>query len=283
MRLLKAQNTNLRNIYGKGVKYDIDDQVIMDSTNSVLVPKGTTAQRPTNAATENGGHFRYNTTLDGSGNEIGFEVYYDGSWRRVRFKEPNANPGIVVQTTGFGSIAMEGDANEVYFGPLDSQDPDYPVPTAAQHILVFVENVYQLPTTNYVLEQNPARTNTIASIVSTGTTTVIQTATNHTYSTDDLIYIEGVECDPDDNIENLNNGDSSSPVSFNIASIPAANQIEVEVDTSGGNIANYIASSGICKRASSIDGQYYPDGWYIKFTSAVDLGKPVTVLHNFDK
>ena len=27
----------------------------------------------------------------------------------------------------------------------------------------------------------------------------------------------------------------------------------------------------------------YADGWYLKFTSPVDLGKPVTVLHNFDK
>ena len=39
MRLIKAQNTNLRNIYGKGVKYDVDDQVIVDSTNVMLVPK----------------------------------------------------------------------------------------------------------------------------------------------------------------------------------------------------------------------------------------------------
>ncbi len=35
MRLLKAQNTNLRNIKGKGVKYDVNDQVILDSTNCV--------------------------------------------------------------------------------------------------------------------------------------------------------------------------------------------------------------------------------------------------------
>jgi len=275
MRLIKAQNTNLRNIYGKGVKYDIDDQVIMDSTNSVLVPKGTTATRPANAASENGGHLRFNTTLDGAGETIGFEVYYDNAWRRLRFKEPNQNPGIVKQTLGFG------DAVETFFGPLDSQDPDYPVPAAAQNIFVFVENVYQLPDTNYTLFQNPALTNTIASIVSTGATTVIQTATNHGYSADDLVYIEDVDSGGD-NCENLNTP-GASPTSFNIASIPAANQIEVEVDTTGGNTANYVASSGTVKRASSIDGQFYPDGWYVQFTSAVDLSKPVTVLHNFDK
>jgi len=268
MRLLKAQNTNLRNIYGKGVKYDVTDQVIVDSTNVMLLPKGTTAQRPTSPTN---GHLRYNTDL----NE--FEAYSDGVWRNLRYKEPNNDPGIVVQTLGLG------DAVEVFFGPLDSQDPDtrYTVPDAAQNILVFVENVYQLPTTNYTLFQNPALTNTIASIISTGATTVIQTATNHGYSATDLVYIEDVDSGGD-NCENLNTP-GASPTSFNIASIPAANQIEVEVDTTGGNVGNYVASSGTIKRASSIDGQFYPDGWYLQFTSAVDLSKPVTVLHNFDK
>lgn len=183
MRLLKAQNTNLRNIYGKGVKYDVDDQVIVDSTNSMLVPKGTTAERP---ATPNNGHIRYNTTLDGDGVEIGLEVYNNGAWRRLRYKEPNVNPGIVWQNLG------NGDATETVFGTLDSDDPDYPVPTAAEHVLVLVENVVQLPTTNYTLEQSV-----------------------------------------------------------------------------GGNLTG--------------PNTPYADGWYIKFTSPVDLAKPVTVVHNLDK
>ena len=41
MRLLKGQNTNLRNIYGKGVKYDVNDQVVVDSTNVMRIPVGT--------------------------------------------------------------------------------------------------------------------------------------------------------------------------------------------------------------------------------------------------
>ena len=193
MRLLKAQNTNLRNIYGKGVKYDVDDQVIVDSTNSMLVPKGTgdatetagTAlnQRP---VTPVNGHVRYNTSLDGDGVEIGLEVYNLNAWRRLRYKEPNVNPGIVWQNLG------NGDATETVFGLLDSDDPDYPIPTAAEHVLVLVENVVQLPTTNYTLEQSVS-------------------------------------------------GNLTGPNSP------------------------------------------YADGWYIKFTSAVDLGKPVTVVHNFDK
>jgi len=174
MRLLKAQNTNLRNIKGKGVKYDVNEQVILDSINSVLVPKGTTAERPTSPIN---GHLRYNT----DDNE--FEVYQNGAWRELRYKEPGT---ITQQNLG------NGDATETVFGPLNSGDTDYPVPAAAQNVIVLIENVFQIATTNYTLEQS------------------------------------------------------------------------VSGSLTGPNAP-------------------YADGWYIKFTSAVPLAKPVTVLHNFDK
>lgn len=177
MRLIKAQTTNLRSIVGRGVKYDINDQVILESTNTMLVPKGTTAERP---ASPNNGHLRYNTDDDQ------FEAYQNSAWRELRFKEPNQDPGIVQQNLG------NGDAVETVFGPLASGDADYPVPAAAQNILVLVENVFQLSTTNYTLEQS------------------------------------------------------------------------VSGSLTGPNAP-------------------YADGWYIKFTSAPDLAKPITVLHNFDK
>jgi len=182
MRLIKSQNTNLRNIRGKGVKYDINDQVIVDSQNSLLVPVGTTSERPESPTF---GHLRYNTTFDGNGIPIGFEVW-DNGWRRLRFKEPNQNPGIVQQNLG------NGDAVETTFGVLDSGDPDFPIPTAPQNILVFVENVFQIAEVNYDIVENP-----------TGT--------------------------------------------------------------------------------SSITGESYASGWFIQFESAPDIGKPITVLHNFDK
>ena len=166
MRLLKAQNTNLRTIYGKGVQYDTTDQVVLDSTNSVRVPKGTTAQRP---STSVNGQLRYNT------DDERFEMHEDGEWLAVRSASPAA---VVQQSLG------NGDASEVYFGPLNNQDTDYPVPASAESMIVLVENVFQIASTNYSLVQNPP-----------------------------------------------------------------------------GKTA----------------------GYYIQFTSAPDLGKPVTVLHNFDK
>lgn len=139
MRLLKAQSTNLRNIKGKGVIYDINDQVVLDSSNVLLVPKGSESQRP---STPENGHVRYNS----DDNE--FEFYANGAWREVRYKEPS-QVGITQQNLG------NGDAVETIFGPLDSGDADFPVPAAAQNILVFVENVFQISGTNYNLVQNP--------------------------------------------------------------------------------------------------------------------------------
>ena len=267
MRLIKRQTTNLRSITGKGIQYDINDQVIVDSTNTILVPKGTEAQRPSSPAN---GHLRYNT------DDEQFEAYQNGAWRELRFKEPNQDPGITQQNLG------SGDAVEVLFGPLDSGDTDFPAPAAAQNVLVFVENVFQIAGTNYTLVQNPGAQNTISSVVSVGTSTVIETATNHGYTTDNLLYVSGVESTVDDAVENLNTDDSSSPGSHTILSIPALNRIEVAVDTSGGNTSNYIANSGKIFKAGTSTGPYL-DGYYLQFTSAPDLDKAITVLHNFDK
>lgn len=141
MRFIKRQSTNLRSLQGKGIHYDEDDQVILESNNVLMIPKGTTEERP---VFPDNGHLRYNTT----NNE--FELYQDNSWRKMRFKEPNQNPGIVVQTFG------PGDGNETVFGTLNSGDPDFPIPATEKNILVFVENVYQIPYTNYNIVQNPA-------------------------------------------------------------------------------------------------------------------------------
>lgn len=139
MRLIKRQTTNLRSITGKGIQYNINNEVVVDSKKSMLIPKGQTSDRP---LTFTNGQIRYNTTT----NEL--EVYQNSSWRKVRYKEPS-DVGIVQQNLG------NGDAVETDFGPLNSGDNDYPIPAAAQNILVIVENVFQIATTNYTLVQNP--------------------------------------------------------------------------------------------------------------------------------
>jgi hypothetical protein len=137
MRFLKAQSTNARGIYGnKDIRRDINGLVTLDSTNAVMVPSGTTAQQPSSPVN---GMMRYNTTTNV------FESYEAGSWAPVRRFAPAA---IVVQSAG------NGDDSETKFGPLNNGDTYNPA--AVQNILVMVENVLQIPTTNFTLEQNPS-------------------------------------------------------------------------------------------------------------------------------
>ena len=142
MKYIKRQTTNTRSLgIGRGVHVTtVDKEIILDSENVVLVPKGPTETRP---QFPNNGHLRYNTDV----NE--FEVYQQDTWRQLRYKEPNRDPGIIWQNLG------NGDAAETVFGPLNSQDPDFPFPTEPQQILVLVENVLQVPVTNYDVIQNP--------------------------------------------------------------------------------------------------------------------------------
>ena len=226
MRLIKAQTTNLRSIVGRGVKYDINDQVVLESTNVVLLPKGTTAERP---LSPNNGHARYNTDVDE------FEFYQDGAWRKVRYKEPNS-VGITQQNLG------NGDAQETIFGPLASGDADYPVPAAAQNVLVLVENVFQISSTNYDLVQNPTTPQF-------GTT--ISGDTGFTVGLDYVIVTSG---------------------DTNFTAIGAADN----------NPGTFFTATG-AGSGTDTAGLRFAAGYYLEFTSAPDLAKPITVLHNFDK
>ena len=138
MRYLRQQSTHNHGIYGnKDIRRNIYGLVTVDSTDKMIIPKGTTAQNITASVN---GQVRYNTDTDL------FESFQAGSWAPIRRFEP-AN--IVQQALG------NGDDVETKFGPLDNQDTYNDVPAAAQNIIVLIENVFQLATTNYVLEQNP--------------------------------------------------------------------------------------------------------------------------------
>jgi len=119
-----------------------DGLITTDTERGIEVPQGTTGQRPSTFKT---GQFRYNTDTDE------FEVYNNQGegqgWERVRTVRPGK---ITVQNLGVGNYV------ETTFGPLaySNGDPwgdwtdslDMP-----ENILVFVENVYQIPVTNYTL------------------------------------------------------------------------------------------------------------------------------------
>lgn len=213
MKFLKQSQLNNRNLKDLGVSVVTDApnvagvardaRIVLDNTNSLQLPSGTTLERPSGSVVLIDGLMRYNETTA----EI--EVRSDGLWRRLAYKEPNS---IEVQTgPSGGGTSWEGDSldggatGEIYFGPLEYSDdgaggdyPSYAVPDVSkpQNLIVYIENVPQLPNTNYVLESNPA----------------------------------GL----------------SSPTGY-------------------------------------LAGVAYPPGVYVKFNGAVPFGKPVTVIHGFDR
>ena len=138
MKFLKTQYTSRYSPSDNTIRVNTYGRAVMDFNGGVLLPKGTTAQRPqltgVRQPTDANGTIRYNTDL----NEI--EAYVGGNWETVR--APGAS-AISIETHG------PGDASDTIFGPLTN------VPASANNIIVLVENVMQIPTTNFTLEQNP--------------------------------------------------------------------------------------------------------------------------------
>ena len=138
MKFLKKLQLAKKNLTDDRIAVDANSLIYFESTNAMKLPIGTTNQQP--GQSENtitspvNGMVRYNSTT----NEL--EVYQNSAWRNIRFKEATT---ITQQSVGTGN------GTETKFGPLS------PIPTAAQNVLVLVENVLQLATTNYTLVQNP--------------------------------------------------------------------------------------------------------------------------------
>ncbi len=120
-------------------------RAVMDLTGALRLPKGTTGQRPniSTVETANGpnGYIRYNTTTNS------LEAYINGVWEVVRASSASA---ISKQTIG------PGDLVETKFGPLTTVDAGTSYRASADNIIVLVENVIQISTTNFTIVENPA-------------------------------------------------------------------------------------------------------------------------------
>ena len=120
-----------------------DGEIITTSEVSLQLPAGETASRPGDAnlpaASPSEGMIRYNTELQD------VEAYVRGTWERVRTVRPAT---IAVQNLGNGNYS------NYYFGPLN---PDYEASYIAgsANIQTYVDNVFQIPETNYTLVTTP--------------------------------------------------------------------------------------------------------------------------------
>lgn len=215
MKFLKQSQVNFRNVRDQSIAVvtdgpnvagiNRDARIVLDNTNSVQLPSGITDERPSGGVVFTNGLMRYNEST----NEI--EVRSNDQWRRIAYKETNS---IQVQTGPVGGGASwigdsldGGTTGEIYYGPLEYNDPSnvggaYPSQASPdvskpQNLIVYIENVPQLPNTNYTLEA-------------------------------------------------LDGSTTSAPTGYLL-------------------------------------GANYPTGTYIKFVGAVPFGKPVTVLHGFDR
>jgi hypothetical protein len=239
MKFLKRNQLNSRNVKDNRIAVEITNEVKLDTENVLLIPNGPTTSRPGELGTLTDpveGHIRYNTT----DHEFEGRQGTPDAWRKFRFKEPAL---ITQQNLG------NGDALEVYFGPLNSGYPDYPYPELSnpQNVMVFIENVFQISTTNYTLVDAPA------SIITVGKTDGNPTLTA-TQATDSMIG-----------------------ATVTGTGIPASTTVTGVSPGVSLTLSNAVSGAG------TISATVTRSGRFIEFGSEVPYGKPVTVLHGFDR
>ena len=243
---------------------DANGMILTKSVIGQQMPSGTTADRPGaggNWPTEPlvAGTVRYNSTL------LDLEVYERGQWERIRTVRP-AN--ITVQNLGNGNY------RDTIFGPLNSDYlPSYQKSSA--NIMVYVDNVYQIPVTNYSVNATPSSiTETIAVTASTGTNTV-------------QVTVIGFGTNPTTNVITATNGTMLvTGVGIQTGTVVSSTyQVTLQPPSVPNTITNYfiVFSDPILQTLNSgtTFTVSYTTGSYITFTGTVPT-KPVVALLGFD-
>lgn len=160
MKFLKTKNISKFSINDRSLIAYPDgngpgNRIVVNAKGGIMLPKGTTAQRPqltgVRQPTDANGTIRYNTTT------TSIEAYIGGSWVTVATALASA---ITKQTLG------PGDGTSTIFGPLNSTFASS-YAASADNIIVLVENVFQISTTNFNINQNPSSTGTGSEINAT--------------------------------------------------------------------------------------------------------------------
>jgi uncharacterized repeat protein (TIGR01451 family) len=280
MKFLKKSQLNFRNVKDNSVAVQISNEITLDSPNAVRVPRGTITQRPGGVDSINPtslGQLRYNTTS----NEL--EVYQGAggraAWRSLRYKESTQ---IVQQDLG------TGDDEEYIFGPLNPVPPttdlvDDKSTWSGANLLVFVENVMQLHTTNYVILQNPCRvTDTVISFVNVASplSNKIRSANTATVNWVDRGFRIGQTITV--------TGSNSNSGTYTITNVTASDiTVSQTVANESAGVAITVLGLSSATTGQTFAGAAYPTGYYLQFQGPVPLGtvdpKHVTVLHGFDR
>lgn len=234
-----------------------DDRIVTTSKTTMQLPIGLKTDRPATALLTTG-TVRYNNTLKE------FEVYnpepYNTGASNTKWEilRTIRQATITRQTLGYGTY------EDTIFGPL-AYNVDVNKP---QNVLVFVENVYQLPVTDYTLVQDPASTtSTLALSTTSGVTT---------------LYLN--------TLSNVDVGLDGSWRTVSAASGIQVGTTVTSVSTTWNNtfygypIQISLPTSGPLVEGATISFDYQ-SGIYVEFTTGgygVPVAKPVTVLLGFD-
>lgn len=244
MRFLKTLTLNRRAIYDSRVALTTNNSFTVADSNNMVLPKSTGSL----ASVQTTGMIRYNTST------YEIEVYSGNpaAWRSLRYKEAGK---IILQN--LGNI----DGYSYFYGPLNAvYDPTKVANNnnnyGGQNIFVFVENVFQIYNTNYVITQNPVATVATSAQSNSGTSTL-------TFTTTAAIPTGSIVTG------------SAFLQSNTTATVTNGTTVTLDKTITGGNI-----TSGTSLTFTA------PSGYYLNFTSDPNyaglLGKPITVLHGFD-
>jgi len=230
MRFIKRLNLDSQNPMDKSWAIELDGRIVTDTDASIQIPAGDTTKRV--EAFQNG-QLRYNTDYQE------FEGYINGQWEFLRTRRQG---NIQFQTVGTGNYI-----NSIY-GPLSyRQNASKP-----ENVFVFVENVYQVPTVNYTLVNDPVVQKATVGVTNPGVT-ILNIA-------DQINIIVGQE------------------ITGDIAIAPGTSVVSLSTVTSSVVISG--ATLGTIQAGVSLNFAY-STGTFVSFTSAPPL-KPIYALNGFD-
>lgn len=230
MRYVKRLNLDSQNPKDTTWAVEADGRIVTDSHAEMQLPYGSVNQR---VEPYSNGQIRYNTDAQ----EL--EAYINGTWEFLRTRRQG--------NIQFQTIATGNYVNTV-FGPLSyRQDPTKP-----QNVLVFVENVYQIPSINYTLQNDPVIVKSTIGVTNPGVTTI------------------NVQDKLDLNVGQTVTGDVSLAPGTHITAISTTtNAVTISVATLG------TIQAGIGLNFA------FSTGTYVAFTSAPPE-KPIYALNGFD-
>ena len=265
MRYLKTLTLNRRRIYDERVAVTTGNDLLLDTLNTLILPNSNTV-----IASPALGQMRYNTAT------AQVEVYQgtnlgSATWRAFRFKEATQ---ITTQHLGYG------DAITTLFGPLNPAPPSVVESGATwsgANLIVMVENVIQLHVTNYTIVQNPMLDGQVYTPKTIGTNNIGSSTINFNPAAPvGFVVYPAVDITG----ATVSGSASISPGTTVLSYITNEDGILTSITLSSPIIsANITAGTTI----TITDDANSTVGYYIQFSSGVPLGKPVVVLHGFDR